>query len=170
MILVLSSVACTLQGEGPFSIPIAGEGYADNHPPPARQAGQDMAESIVWTWTYGGVATYVSPPPLLWVDSSSECTTGAGVHYTGSFPCYGYDGMCCKGLYVTQDDVVYAVWYGKISDTAYAHELCHAWSQYATGDGDNHHTGPCFKGFDGGYETEGSMMFEANRRLRVVGL
>jgi hypothetical protein len=160
-LLILSTLACDkLQGQGPFNIPVAGEGYSSNHPAPAKLPGQDSAEAMVWIWTYGGVATYMDPPPVVWVAPESTCTESNGVTYTGSFPCYGDDGICCNGIYITQSDFIYAVQAGAISDSSYAHELCHAWKGYSTGDFDTNHTSECYVGFDGGHETLGSLVFE----------
>ncbi len=172
-LVLLAGMGCDrLQGQGPFGIPIAGKGYEG---PVTFLPGQEDAELIVWKWTYGGIAAIVEPPPILW--RTGDYCTGKVDHktYSGSFACpYAYENGCCNGLYVIQSDFAYVEnweYASKISDTSYAHELCHAWAAYSDSAtlGEPDHGGPCFRGRDGNIGTEGSMLWEAIRRLKVVG-
>lgn len=169
-VLLLSLSGCdALQGQGPFGIPIAGKSYEG---PVTILPGQEDATRIVWEWTYGGAATVSKSPPILW--RTGDTCTGEVDHitYQGSFSCpYAYKNACCSGLYVIQSDFIYVEntdFAMKISDTSFAHELCHAWDQRSGADYQEH-WGPCFRGTDGGLGTEGSMLFEAIRRLKVIG-
>jgi len=172
MVLPLAVAACDL-AYTPFAdgIPIAGQGYDG---PAPRHVDQDDAELIVWKWTYGGAATVVAPPPVVWRKGDKCHDPETATDYEDAWLCNSSSGNCCNGFfyrYLHKIEVELMSWgEGKISDTVYPHELCHAWLFAQNQDPDSEHHGPCFRGTDGGYQTEGSLVAEAWRRLKIVGL
>jgi hypothetical protein len=166
LLLCLNGCADLNKGVGPLGLPIAGEQGMGTDPMP----GQDDATMIVWKWTYGDRATYSAPPVVAW-RSGDQCTDDDGKHWNGSFWCPAHK-HCCNGYYDVQSAVAYVeTWQDqKLSESSLAHELCHAW-RFIEGDGtgDGAHSSICFLGSSGA-PVEGSLVFEANRRLKAVGL
>jgi hypothetical protein len=155
------------KGTGPLGIPVAGQGYDG---PVTLLPGQEDAVMIVWKWTYGDGATSAAPPPVVW-RSGDECTDDDGKHWNGSFYCPAHK-HCCNGYYNVQSAVAYIETWGQpLSETSLAHELCHAW-RFVEGDStaDGAHGSICFNGIVTSAASEGSLVYEANRRLKVVGL
>jgi len=170
-ILLLALLAATgcryLEGQGPFGIPIAGDGFDG---PVIKVDRQDDAEMIVWKWTLGSSATIVSPPPVVWI-TGSTCTSNDGHVLENSFECNGAKSGCCNGYFSWQSYVVYVSWRGEhISDTSYSHEMCHAWMWTEGLEIDSDHSSNCYQGGSGVYQGPDTLVGESNRRLKVVGL
>jgi hypothetical protein len=137
LILIFLILVCFLgcEGAGPWGIPIAGEGYDGPHP---KMPGQEQAEAII-VGVYGPRA---SIPPAVWKFSGS-CTDGSGT-YPNAFN--DHDGDCVNSEYYVWTDYIEVDWVsgGNFSDTGLAHEACHAFLQYTTGDADSNHASDCF--------------------------
>ncbi len=168
LLLCLNGCADLQKGEGPLGLPLAGQGYDG---PIEKLPGQDDAVHIIWKWTYGEQATITPAPPVVW-RRGDVCTDDDGNVAQGAFWCPAHK-HCCSGFYNVFSAVAYveAVPNQALSDSALAHELCHAW-RVIEGDvsGDETHSSICFKGATDADATAGSLVFEANRRLKVVGL
>jgi hypothetical protein len=155
-----------------YQIPIAGESWDGLAPP---QPGQEVAVQIVWNQVYG-MEDRVSPPPILW-HFNDRCATDPGAPNTFKAP---HSNDCAFGYY--QPTGIYAPsefeapnridveWNGFFSSyETFAHELCHAYMAYTTGDADDGHTGPCFA--HGGVRyidaqtAPGSLVYLANQAL-----
>lgn len=179
--LFLSPMACM-----GYTIPMAGEGYEG---PTNPQPGQTLATAIVWDQVFG-FADFKAAP-VLW-HFGDNCIDSRGLS-AASGPRYGTDGgfkdihsgICEYGQYeasgwveTTEFDAPNRIdieWHGTFSDRqTFAHELCHAYRQYLTGDGDEGHTSNCFVGADGvalglGDAHEGSLVYAANQALLAAG-
>ncbi len=164
-ILLLTPACQYLEGQGPLGIPIAGKGYEG---PALRLDGQDEAELVVWKWTYGGAATVSAPPPVLWIYGAT-CTAKDGITYRNSMECSAGDTGCCWGYYNVQSNLIYVTVRGQaISDTSYAHELCHAWLAYSNRNADCDHETECYQGPSHVFAGPDTLVGEANRRLKVI--
>ena len=105
---------------------------------------------IVWNQTYQATC---SPPPIKW-DAGAECTDA-----TGTFPdAFEYKGSCYWGLFWPTTYTAEVVWRGSYSQSAFAHELLHAW-QWCRGVIDYEHAGPEWK----------TLLPAANENLEVLG-
>lgn len=127
---------------------------------PARIVGQDEAESVVWCQTYHAHRFHV--PPITWV-RNLPCAQGHGF-YTTVTPGGASTGSCVGGYYWDVYDFAFvALPPGEtFSETAYAHELLHAYERYTTGNLDPNHTGPDWQ--------PGGLLERANEALAAVGL
>lgn len=161
--ILVITVVCFLLSMSGCHIPIAGEGA---NPPAPYIEGQAEAEPIVWSTAFG--AGHLNPPPVVWMHDAA-CTDAAGKTWERAFRC---DGDCCTGYYDPWRDVAYVEYplSGKVSDSTYAHELCHAWLNYTGRDWDYYHNGQCYRGLDKTYETLGSMVGNAHQLLIDAGL
>ena len=116
--------------------------------------------NVVWIQQYG-MGT-ILPPAVMWIDPAQlNCGDGRGWFVLPSVSPF----LCVSGLYYQTLNQAYVAWpegTQNISDTSFAHELCHAWSRLALGDGDGDHIGSCYK--VGGY------VQIANEALARVGL
>src|SRR3954464_5090830 len=81
------------RGAGPFGIPIAGEGYDGPAPP---QPGQDVAQMVVWNYTFSVPLEWGGPPPIVWRFNDS-CTNESGTLLKQSFR--SSTGICVDGEY-----------------------------------------------------------------------
>ncbi len=179
---LLSPLACM-----GYTVPFAGEGYDG---PTNPQPNQDQAVHIIWDLTYG--LPDMAPPPILW-HFGDNCVDGRGLAFA-SGPKYGtpsayknpHFDLCVYGAYESSGWVetsdydapnrLDVEWHGTFSDSqTFAHELCHAFKQYLTGDGDPNHTSDCFVGTDGAPYTladvhAGSLVATANAALIAASL
>jgi len=179
--LFLSPLAC----DG-YTIPIAGEGYSGATNP---QPGQTLAVAIVWNQVFD--AGEFLPPAIVW-HFNDNCVDARGLS-AASGPKYGTPGgfkaphsdVCEYGQYESSGwvettefdapDRIDIEWHGAFSaNQGIAHELCHAYKQYLTGDGDQNHTSDCFVGTDrepysGGDAESGSLVYQANAALLAAG-
>jgi len=168
ILIILTSIGCDdylNKGTGPLGIPIAGQGYEGHD---LKLPHQDEAIALVWAWTYGDRAEWQSPPAIVWRQGDT-CTDDNGKTWNGSFACTAGEG-CCRGYYNVQSAVAFVEYWGQpFHETSLAHELCHAW-RHIEGeiDADDDHTSQCFLG-SSGKDVEGSLTWEANRRLKAVG-
>ncbi|HVT61904.1 MAG TPA: hypothetical protein VHD33_00240, partial [Legionellaceae bacterium] len=150
-LIALTFILCT--GCMGWQMPIAGHGYDG---PTNDQPMQALAVALVWNQTYG--MTAMLPPPIMWHfnDNCVDALTKNGPAYgtPGAFHAAHSDG-CEYGQYessgwveTTEFDAPNRIdleWNGSFSaKQAMAHELCHAYLQYTTGDGDDSHTSKCF--------------------------
>lgn len=105
--------------------------------------GVSFATQIVWQQQY--VMGDAVPPTVYWMESGSlDCENGQG--WTPA-PDLKVPFDCVSGLYFQDDKTAFVAWPEStqfISQTSFAHELCHAFMWATTGDGDEAHLGPCF--------------------------
>lgn len=122
--------------------------------------GQSFATQVVWQQQY--LMGDVPPPPIFWIEAAQlNCADMRG---WDTYPMPNVP-ECVAGLFYPDTYRAFVAWPAgteSISDTSFAHELCHAFSYDTTGDGDAGHVGPCFK--PGGY------LESANEALVRLGL
>jgi hypothetical protein len=107
--------------------------------------GVAFATQIVWQQQY--VMGDAQPPAVYWMEPGQlDCADGQGWKPNPLIQANVTLPDCVAGLYYQDDKTAYvALPLGsEISDTAFAHELCHAFMWATTGDGDENHLGPCF--------------------------
>lgn len=125
--------------------------------PDDTKPGQAYATQIVWQQQYLMIGR--EAPMVVWMEGSSlNCYANRGwTTYAIPNPDGGVGGECVAGLnFVGPPDTAFVAWIAGtkyISQTAFAHELCHAWSYQTTGDADNDHLGPCFQPEGANYVT-----------------
>lgn len=109
--------------------------------------GQELATNVVWVQQYNMEST--PPPVVMWINPAQlNCENGQGWTVLPSVSLF----PCVSGLYYQKLNQAYVAWpegTQNISDTSFAHELCHAWGWLALGDGDGNHIGSCYE--VGGY-------------------
>lgn len=166
---LLLLVAILAAGCG-YQIPWAGASYSG---PTNPQPNQDKAFHIVWHDVYDLEG---DGPPILW-RFGDRCNTDPNAPNTFKDP--GGSG-CLFGYYdpYAIDDTANLVtveWNGNFSAyETFAHELCHVYVYYTTGDPDNDHVSPCFS-IDGvaytpDHVAPGSLVDLADQALKLVGL
>ena len=105
--------------------------------------GVPFATQIVWQQQY--VMGDALPPVVYWVVGDAlNCADGQG---WAPAPSKYTLPPCVAGLYYQDEKTAYVAWPNGtryISDTSFAHELCHAFMWATTGDGDENHVGPCY--------------------------
>jgi hypothetical protein len=127
----------------------------------SQRPGQDQATAMVWSdYASDGLTTTREPPVVGWIDMD-DCSfdDSTGKHWTGFMDS---QGVCVQGDTYLSDWTILLQPQPKMWQTTLAHELCHAASYAATGDGDGNHTGPCFTS-DGYVQT-------ANAKLEALSL
>lgn len=124
---------------------------------PESMPGQKEAIEIIWRLTYHEEA---NPPIIYWITGAAlECSNGDGYWDPN-------DPTSCIGGQLLGDRWAATIAWPRdnklFSDTAIAHELCHAHWWLKTGNVDGLHGGPCFVGPDALYKI-------ANRNLKFLG-
>jgi len=105
---------------------------------PDVERGTDELHARDIVWTFFG-ATQEAPPSVHW-EEGEACPTIPGRHILR----YLDNGTikCLLGWYWEPDHHARVIRTDKISDSAYAHELYHAWLWIHTGDLDPNHRNP----------------------------
>lgn len=129
------------------------------------QPNQAEATRVVWVQTYG--VTGHPPPAVQWIEGPQlDCYDNMGWYEAGAGD--GGAPLCVAGLFFNNDWFAQVAWPAgneTFSTTAFAHELCHAFSWLQSGgtNADPTHIGPCFQP-NGGY------VQVANEALEAEGL
>ncbi len=86
------------------------------------------------------IENYLAMPTstiVYWYGKNMDCHDGVG---------WIHEGQCIDGVYYDwSGEAAVSIMKGApIHETPLAHEMCHAWSLYKTGNSDGNHEGDCF--------------------------